>query len=1060
MDSSKLRIIQINLAKSRCASNEIGTQLDKGRADVLLLQEPYVFQGKVRCLGPSAAVMHARSAERNGIQTAAAVRKGVYTTLVLGHLSDRLMTTLQVTGTFGSIYCISVYFQYALSVDVGIQRIERALRQLRGKPVIVAADANAISQLWDPLMQRRARNDRRVSRGARLERFILAENLVVLNDRNELPTFRGNAAGGESYIDITLATPEAARLVSEWRVLDDVSMSDHRPIVITLDWERDRPPQLLAERLGRYNTKNVNWEAFDETLEAETRSRALGDPDAQHTAEELAAEIQRSILAACDRATKRRAWHARTSPGWTPEVKALKRAAYRARRELQQARDPLIREQRLAEYRAARSAYKGKLREEKLASWTRLVETSGQKNPWGIPYKCALDRLRREESLCSLNSAAGPTSDWTGTANVLLQSLSPDDDPDNDNIEHARVRDLVNTAYHPPNGDEDARPVGRLELTKAIKRLTNGKSPGLDGIEVEFVKRALVIIPSLLLKMYNLCLTNRIFPKQWKIASLRAIPKGGDRDAMDPKSYRPICLLPILGKIYERLLLNRLDGYISRGPLAADRQFGFRAGRGTEDALMTAIDTVKESHDKYILGIALDISGAFDNLWWPSIFRELRERDCPLALYGVLQDYLSDRKVAVAGKHHLVEKPVTKGCPQGSVLGPSLWNLVFDGLIRILENDQGCVPIAYADDVLVLIPGNSRREIERKALTAFGLASDWCASRKLDLSSTKTQMIVLKGHLARQPAIRIGDTVISAVTDIRYLGINLSNNLKVKSHIHYAAGKSKEIFFKLSNITRKRRGLSYQSRIILYKGLCVPILTYGAIGWADRMNDSDRKHLISAQRTGLLAVTGAYRTTSSAALCVVSGQLPIDLKSLERSLAFKIRKRIAFTLDGEDYGVDDGDEEDDRSRLKAAFTRRWQARWEVELKGRVTAAFFANIGERLVMDWLKLDQHVTQFLTGHGNFRAKLFSMNLVDEEWCECGAEETSDHVLFHCPRYGVEREQLVATCAASGRAWPTNPGVLVTKEIFPTFAIYCREVLERKRREELELLEAIEQQ
>ena len=91
---------------------------------------------------------------------------------------------------------------------------------------------------------------------------------------------------------------------------------------------------------------------------------------------------------------------------------------------------------------------------------------------------------------------------------------------------------------------------------------------------------------------------------------------------------------------------------------------------------------------------------------------ELKQRGCPRNLYLKIKDYLTRRFVMMEDGYHIVERQPKRRCPQGSVLGPKFWNLVMDGLLRQLEELPNIQPIAYADDLVILIPGNSRRALK------------------------------------------------------------------------------------------------------------------------------------------------------------------------------------------------------------------------------------------------------------------------------------------------------------------------------------------------------------
>ncbi|GHJ61407.1 hypothetical protein NOK12_39250 [Nocardioides sp. OK12] len=189
-----------------------------------------------------------------------------------------------------------------------------------------------------------------------------------------------------------------------------------------------------------------------------------------------------------------------------------------------------------------------------------------------------------------------------------------------------------------------------------IRSLRNGKAPGPDLIEVCVLKRAFSVIPTQFTDLFNGCLKWGIFPSIWKEGSLRALLKGADKDAEDPKSYRPICLLSVIGKVLERLLKLRLsETSLAPGKLS-DKQFGFVQGRSTEDAIVEMRRIVSASSRRYVIALLFDISGAFDNVWWPLVLKALRDRDCPRNVFNVMTSYFADRKVKIALGEYDVSK--------------------------------------------------------------------------------------------------------------------------------------------------------------------------------------------------------------------------------------------------------------------------------------------------------------------------------------------------------------------------------------------------------------------
>ncbi|UYV76942.1 hypothetical protein LAZ67_14002510 [Cordylochernes scorpioides] len=196
------------------------------------------------------------------------------------------------------------------------------------------------------------------------------------------------------------------------------------------------------------------------------------------------------------------------------------------------------------------------------------------------------------------------------------------------------------------------------------------------------------------LKIFNRCLETGHFPAPWKLGDVILIPKKGGEDFL--ASHRPITMLPGLGKILERLILTRLSWRAERMCKAQPNQFGFRPCKSTIAALLKLKNTLSRSLDLFKSAILLsfDVKGAFDNVLHSSILRALRKSDCPKNVHDLIRSFLAHRSVRLSVNGCTVTRRVSKGCPQGSVLGLFLWNIVFDELLTL--GYKNCVyPQAY-----------------------------------------------------------------------------------------------------------------------------------------------------------------------------------------------------------------------------------------------------------------------------------------------------------------------------------------------------------------------------
>lgn len=262
----------------------------------------------------------------------------------------------------------------------------------------------------------------------------------------------------------------------------------------------------------------------------------------------------------------------------------------------------------------------------------------------------------------------------------------PDDCADYDTVEQSYVR-MEHWTYNPGESFEPQFSLEELEW--ATLRLSRRGAPGICRIPSEIVRRISETHPDFLLGLYNKCLWSGVFPLIWKQALLNILLKTPDKPRDEIKSYRLICLLSSLGKVLERLMVGRLMRRWGECGGQSSLQFGFTEGRSTEDDVNVVINYVRGSTTKYMAVVLVDIGGAFDNLWWPSIFRRLRELHLPGNLYALFTSYFADRSVLVRTDGGHLTKLITKGCPQGSVIGPVLWNLVFDEIVQPLEGDCG-----------------------------------------------------------------------------------------------------------------------------------------------------------------------------------------------------------------------------------------------------------------------------------------------------------------------------------------------------------------------------------
>lgn len=157
------------------------------------------------------------------------------------------------------------------------------------------------------------------------------------------------------------------------------------------------------------------------------------------------------------------------------------------------------------------------------------------------------------------------------------------------------------------------------EINMAISKFKNRKAPGMDNFKIEIVRELWNKKPKTIHGLINNCFSQGIFPRLWKEANLKLLLKDENRDRTLLNSYRPIALLSVIGKIFEKIIVNSIQETYKDAGLESSDQFGFKKRKGTDDAFLSLRRAIKFTEKKYVITIFVDIEGAFDNLWWPAI---------------------------------------------------------------------------------------------------------------------------------------------------------------------------------------------------------------------------------------------------------------------------------------------------------------------------------------------------------------------------------------------------------------------------------------------------------
>ena len=184
-------------------------------------------------------------------------------------------------------------------------------------------------------------------------------------------------------------------------------------------------------------------------------------------------------------------------------------------------------------------------------------------------------------------------------------------------------------------------------IFKIIAKLDPSKAYGHDKISFRMIKICNTSICKPLRLIFNHCIDSGIYPCEWKKANVVPIHKKGDKQTL--KNYRPVSLLPICGKIFERLIYNEMFGFFLDKGLISANQSGFKPGDSCINQLLSITHNIYKSFDDgyEVRGVFLDISKAFDKVWHDGLIFKLQENGISGNLLKVLKHFLTNRKQRV-----------------------------------------------------------------------------------------------------------------------------------------------------------------------------------------------------------------------------------------------------------------------------------------------------------------------------------------------------------------------------------------------------------------------------
>lgn len=1004
----QIRVIQINLNECKAAHDLLMQLVLEKDADIALVSEP-----NLKTSGGPWAISD------NGL-TGIWVKDPRTAELLLPK-------PVGITGvTICGVLFLSTYFSGNKPNDDYAVYLEQLGGLIRGRDkVIVGGDLNTKSAMWGEKGGRDREEKRRVYI---TESFIAQEELVVANVGTEPTCVRDN---GTSIVDVTFSKEDVE--IEGWRVMNKETRSDHRYITYQVnvgDALQRRNPARGAEAIKGWKVRKEALPELERALKNNLERLVIEDCG---TAEEAVERYTEAVIGTCNDVLSPRkpAPEKRSVYWWNNEIANIRKECSNIRRKLKrnngERRENELGAATLETLRGKRRELRKAIANSKRMKWDELVSELNS-DPWSKAYKLVMGKLGGQKSELGANVNIDET----------VRELFPRDEEDWYSCTKVEEEDVEEI---PPPFTPEEMDAATGSLTKKKK-----KAPGPDHIVSEIVRACYAADPMKMLDMYNRCLKEQVFPKLWKKGRLVLIPKPNST------KFRPITLLSTLGKLYETLVNNRIKRELNEKKYLSKMQFGFREGRSTGDALRILKKKIRgaRSGKQFGVVVSFDIRNAFNTIKWGSIMAGMKRAKIPEYLQRVVREYGNERVLIYENGHGETKEYLTnRGVPQGSVLGPTLWILTYNIVLRLAESESKLL-LGFADDTLLMVTANNWYEVEEVCNITIEEVRTVVDELGCVFAPEKTQAIFISPKrkvTADNLNIFVAGVKVVFTRHLKYLGVIVDDQLNFAEHSEYISNKAKKICGKLSGITKNLKGPKEKKRK-LYTTVVNQVMLYAAPVWSEQLAQRHKDKLNGVQRLANLRQIQAYRNVSGNSAGALSGNPPLDLLAEElASLDEEVRaiKLNEAATRAERRGAILRAKKTARRRTLDRWNQRWRDNvhnWTKELCDDLDGINRRNLRNTF---------RTTQLLTGKGVFNQYRKAIGKSDSEECwYCpGSVDSAEHTMFTCDKWAEARANI-----SSKVDFRLDGGLLarltVSKEAWGAFQDFAEAVMAAKENEE----------
>jgi hypothetical protein len=397
--------------------------------------------------------------------------------------------------------------------------------------------------------------------------------------------------------------------------------------------------------------------------------------------------------------------------------------------------------------------------------------------------------------------------------------------------EHPSITSIQGVLQNKVGSDFDFTLVSEETVSRMLHLTNSKKATGFDHVHPKILKLGAVSMAPQITMLLNKSISLSKFPHDYKKAEVTCLHKKDD--PLDKRNYRPVSVLPAVSKIYERSIEEQVVKYFESHNLFNNYLSAFRKHFGCQSLLTKFVDDIKTCLDnKEFCGTILaDLSKAFDCIPHQLVIAKFRAYGFSEKACQFMASYLAERCQRVKlGSARSEWAPLTKGVPQGSILGPLVFNVFINDIFNFITKAQ---VYNYADDTTIMYANKNLSEVKAVLKRDADKLVEWFSVNGMKANPDKFQAILFKTPwLATQETfeIVINDNVVHATDCVKLLGVYFDDMLSFTNHIDkicMKAGKQLNALKRISSyLCTKDRVCIYKCFIVSNFNYCAPVWTF------------------------------------------------------------------------------------------------------------------------------------------------------------------------------------------------------------------------------------------